>query len=116
MNGKAPTEAQIKGFWEWCGFKFPPHLSSKGNAYKTTEVLEYPDGFKHIVPKGESLDIDLNNLFEYAPDYQQIIFQLGYCGITIDDKLYEGSGETEGDALFWAWWEVKRKQNDTLHK
>ena len=40
---------------------------------------------------------DLSACFKWLvpKDYQQIIFQPdGYCGITIDDKLYEGSGET----------------------
>ena len=61
-----PTSEQIRKLLEACGFKFTPHLSSKGNQYKKTEIMEYPEGFKHIVCKGESLEIDPLFLFEYA--------------------------------------------------
>ena len=44
----------------------------------------------------------LDECFEWLvpKDYQQIIFQPdGYCGLTVDDKLYEGSGDTPALAV-----------------
>ena len=87
------TDEQIKEFWEWCGLNQVQIIN--GNCI-------------FVDTKGQTcwLDLDLNNLFKYAPDYQQIMFHREYCGITIDDKLYEGFGETEALALFWAIYEV----------
>ena len=92
---KEPTEAQIKEFWEWCGFTF---------------IMDYDDPTRieeSRSPIGERIfpPIDLKNLFKYAvpKDYQQIIFQPdGYCGLTVDDELYEAEGDTADLALFWA--------------
>ncbi len=66
-------------------------------------VFYYKSRIKYISPDGE-WDTELPNFtnsldacFQWlAPkDYQQILFQPdGYCCIIIDDKLYEGSGET----------------------
>lgn len=115
-----PTEEQIKEFWEWYGFEFVPHLSSRGTTYKTTEIMEYPDGFSHVVNKGESLDIDLNNLFKYAvPKMTELGYDVnlftedGYCfGRARKTSALKWQFSTIGYlyaalALFWALWKVK---------
>ena len=91
-----PTKEQQQWLWEECGLTFTRDRIG-------TLTWHDPEGY--FVDFGYP-DIDLNNLFKYAPEYQQIIFQPGYCGITIDDKLYEGSGDTEEDALFRAWFQA----------
>ena len=104
---KEPTDEQIKEFWGRCGFKYIRNIDNisffTGEKVSEVEQWEYPDGNYNVLPP-----IDLNNLFKYGPEYQQVIFQPGYCGITKGDVLYEGSGDTEEDALFWAIYEVFR--------
>ena len=95
-----PTDEQIEKMWKFMGFKY----------VERTDLLGYwgwrtPGGY-------HALDCfrppDPNNLFKYAvpDDYDQIIFQPGYCGLTVKDKLYEGTGDTQAEDLFWAIWEV----------
>ena len=121
MENKELTQEQIKELWEWCGFKFTPHLSSKGNAYEGTELIEYPDRFKHVVAKGESLEPDLNNLFKYAvpmpPSYnpdirliQSITFDYGRCSIIdVMGEEYVGESQDPALALYWALWAVMKE-------
>ncbi len=117
-----PTKAQIKEFLEQCGFKFTPHLSSKGNTYKTTEIMGYPDGFRHIVYKGESPPIDLNNLFKWAVPLALIkIGTVMFENMSVERargvlfrlwlrKLDEGMSDE--DALFWTIWEVIHNESN----
>ncbi len=98
------TDKEIKEFWERCGFTRYKRYTSPKLGWRAPDGINFP----------EEPPIDLNNLFKYAvpKDYQQIIFQPdGYCGITVDDKLYEGKraraeGELPGISLFRALQEV----------
>ena len=105
-----PTEAQIKEFWEWCGFWQDTY--DKG-------LWRFPDGY---TVAGELLPIDLNNLFKYAVPFLQDkgymveLFSYEHKGYKV--KVYNIIGQvdipiviTKDDdpalALFWALWQVK---------
>ena len=118
-----PTEAQIKEFWEWCGFV--EEYEAGTNAW----WVKAPDsrGDVNYPP------IDLNNLFKYAvPNWiTGIEFSWGdeahtttickvwygiYAGLgqntqQLRQDFYEAEGNTEALALFWALWQVKEKSN-----
>ena len=102
-----PTNEQIRESWELIGFKHVNHIVKVEEGIFALCGMENDNGDR-ILADEES--IDLNNLFKYAPEYQQIIFQPGYCGITKDDVLYEGIGDTEEDALFWALDKVRKSK------
>ena len=100
-----PTEAQIKEFWERCGFK---RVNWKG-----WRGWEYPD----LGATTELPSIDLNNLFKYA--VPKAIAELIMTGIGTRnswgkllkvwmDFYFEGI-ELES-ALFWALWQVKENK------
>ena len=113
-----PTKEQKKEFWEGLGFKFTPHLSSGGRPYDRTELMEYPDGNKILVNKGESLEIDQNSLFRYAVPNRisEIAFMYAANCVSCDIEDLEGdffeghidvnsieeAWEKSALALFWA--------------
>ena len=86
---------------EWAGFRQLPK-GNKGFHYEHTEkVMDWmsPNETQLFMSRRNvpNFTDSLDDCFEWlAPkDYQQILFQPdGYCCIIIDDKLYEGSGET----------------------
>ncbi len=68
MEVKEPTEAQIKEFWEWCGFRRLP-LGNKGYHFESTiKTMNWmPPDKTEIYASIEYLPrIDLNNLFKYT--------------------------------------------------
>jgi len=114
-----PTEAQIKEFWEWCGFGFAVF---RGDAKLWTK---FPDG-NYVDTEfelGAMPCIDLNNLFKYEPltargyhictdTYKrEVNGVMGQCSwVTIKDSdgkvvACHTAKELE-DALFWAIREV----------
>lgn len=102
---KWPTDKQIQEFWERSGFKRLPWGKKDYHYEGTTKTMNWT----HPLLEYGSLDflprIDPNNLLAYAmPEgWQQIIFQPDrYCGLTVNDVLFEGEGDTPGDALFQA--------------
>ncbi len=123
---KEPTEAQIKEFWEWCGFERKRENSGyylgKPSGYYEYWVLDDYNEFD-LPP------IDLNNLFKYASDViVDITFRYypGGCECKLTYLTEAGIGTVKpwienetGDekrgrelsniALFWALWEVKEK-------
>jgi len=123
-DNKEPTQEQIKEFWEWCGL----HKHIFENVDYTAELPYWRCGLcgkrfwteayngKDDLPNPLDMDIDLNNLFQYAVpklgnefDFVQlqpkpdgwlcIIRGLGfqYRAFYYDDPAL---------ALFWAIWEV----------
>jgi len=56
-----PTEAQVKEFWEWCGFIYKSGGNPRGFIHPPDKWL-YPAETWH----DELPSIDLNNLFKYA--------------------------------------------------
>jgi len=97
-----PTQEQIKEFWEWCGFKDVHTGEFSGDI-----IGFWEDELIHT-PGPDNLEY-LGFLFKYAiPNgCQQIIFQPDcYCGMTVNDVLYEATGKSEALSLFWAIWEV----------
>jgi len=99
-----PTQEQAKEFWERCGL----HLVGA-----TIEVQAYwVDAKWFSITMNEKLPIDLNNLFEYAVDWNEIAtiqFSYGddghHCWIYMKKpvgKPFHGYGDTDEDALFWA--------------
>ena len=60
VEAREPTEAELKEFWEWCGFK----LLHEPFTPIFTAMLQYPDGTKKQWTGW--LPIDLNNLFRWA--------------------------------------------------
>ena len=123
---KEPTGAQIKEFWEKCGFTLEElHSLESDEPYF---VLHKPDGEQYNYWIGKSWDneipvrklyppIDLNNLFKYAvtksPEYtpdirliQHIDFDYGRCSILdVMGEEYVGESQDPALALFWAIWE-----------
>ena len=63
-----PTEAQIKEFWEWCGFKSRLVWSDPADIVPRHQftVWDYPDGSGVTQNLSVNPPIDLNNLFKYA--------------------------------------------------
>ncbi len=80
-----PTEAQIREFWEGCGFREKADWKRKGFHYEAT--VKCPN---RIPPNPSSVDeeygithlprIDLNNLFKYAvPKLQEMDYATLLC-------------------------------------
>lgn len=100
---KHPTEAQIKEFWEGCGFKWT------GSYSRYWESPDMPSkAFPQLPP------VDLNNLFKYA-EFKAVIDIGINLKISIDEarKWLFGrwlenikKGMNYADALFWAIYEV----------
>ena len=68
MAGK-PTEAQVKEFWEWCGFKLKEDWRRRGFHYEATVKCPnwiYPDNPHWEYGESYLPRLDLNNLFKYA--------------------------------------------------
>ena len=59
---KEPTEAQVKEFWEWCGFKWEAIPDSCMQRKRPVEGWLYPQG----IYMRKTPPLDLNNLGKYA--------------------------------------------------
>ena len=108
-----PTDAQIRKFWEKCGFKclpIRPLLDKK--PHPTIRYWLYPDGEEESEPP----PIDPNNLSKYAVPYlpadmpyyssqirlqRNLSVEIGWI-CAIDDWDNYKEGETLALALFWA--------------
>ena len=108
-----PTEAQVKEFWEWCGFKYQDqHPEGESNWGFTT----YPDGHQENLLKFSIKphpSIDLNNLFKYAVPKLNGKYKLvgtgGYhfANVWKDTISYAEIRDTDPAlTLFWAIWEA----------
>lgn len=117
-----PTEAQIKEFWEWCGFRWEYVEEVDDGFYNA------PDGFtnEHLDNNELLPPIDLNNLFKYAVPkldykYQSVrIFSyyddLNHRMFWFAHVINKDTGDVEyaivvgcenpALALFWAIWGV----------
>ena len=120
MQLEKPTEAQIKEFWEWCGFKKKTMKDKDGDFH----VLYEPDGEQYNLWigrfQGHELEvgklypnIDPNNLFKYAiPKITDYLLRNGgkgcRCVIWHENHRYISTHKDPALALFWAIWEVKR--------
>jgi hypothetical protein len=129
---KEPTEAQIKEFWEWCGWKKLSGLSYSGCELWLNPCEQFDLGEPVCFDNGEPMyrlpkadtemclpPIDLNSLFAYAvPKLAEF-----YSWINIDHvhkpiryivtisngflgKVYKYSGNDPALALFWAIYSV----------
>ena len=101
-----PTNAQLKKFWRWCGFK---HIG-----------IDELGVFGQFPNHGVRLDLHLNldNLFEYAvPKLGEceidfvLIGTLYHCIIGVDKpndkcKAYDYFSHDAAKALFWTIWKV----------
>jgi len=100
-----PTEAEIKRFWEWCGFKAGTPASN-GVFYWD---LDSPTG-EHLYFSLDLPPIDLNNLFKYAvPGIKDLLaIKFGeatdgwHCDMKIGEEIYGLRAENPALALFWA--------------
>ena len=116
---KEPTEAQIKKFWEWCGFKYHSYGFFEYEDRDTTiedPYWESPQGHRILSPPKLTLD----NLFKYAvPKVNWLYLGKGIMGqYGCEVRIYPNQGidYTQGYsdytyndpalALFWAIWEV----------
>jgi len=95
-----PTEAQIKEFWEWCGFKWNDRIELWNDPIHGL--------ISSILPH-----FDPNNLFKYAvPKLQSCtlstILNDGYlCSANLSGKWLGVRHESDPAlALFWAIWGV----------
>ena len=111
MKNKQPTEAQVKEFWEWCGFEEIHHKGYWNNLYWKAPI----DGWEYPIRPC----IDLNNLFKHAvPKLENplIILHLQegtwLCQVyhaKIEGKPYTIGVYEDKDpalALFWAIYEA----------
>jgi len=101
-----PTEAQIKEFWEWCGWE---HTDGGFYKHPTIGSAEYYD----YETNSTLPPIDLNSLFEFAvPKVIPILFENGQSIRHAYDRLFKmwldkwAKGYEIEDALFWAMREV----------
>ena len=105
-----PTEAQIKEFWEWCGFMlegipndvgicwaYPPD----GKCRKNLPPIDLNRLFKYAVP-----NISFGEMKVYLREDNSWVVLLNYVGK--NDNDYSGQGETFALALFWAIYEVMK--------
>ncbi len=116
---KEPTKVQTVEFWKRYGIEYGEQYQSSGDYTKSGYYLLDIGGatiwFAELPP------INLINLFQYAIDWNEvetIQFSKGddgcHCWIYTKKptgRPFHGNGLTEGDALFWALWEVKEKSN-----
>ena len=105
---KQPTEAQIKGFWERCGFEWHDLIGLWNDPIHGL--------ISSVLPP-----IDLNNLFKYAvPKLQWFIVEFEHIEVSCDyyvtltdfylakrNKKYKSINSDPALALFWALWQVK---------
>ena len=108
----APTQEQIKKFWEWCGFTDVNYNSLGAIGQK------WSGRFGGVKSGWQYLDIDLNNLFKYAVpklQYQVILKNIRdgwHCMLFNSEKerpRIEATNKDPALALFWAIWEAIRK-------
>ena len=91
-----PTDAQVKEFWEWCGWR-------QRGLPGETGLFWCVDGDSEAYR--EAPDIGLNNLFKYAvPKYRE---KLSYELLFEKWLYYLRKGYNPVLALFWALWKVK---------
>ena len=115
-----PTEAQIKEFWEWCGFKETSKVRYYDKDKTPYKAWLNPDSdednWAYSFPP-----IDLNNLFEYAvPKLKYFMLS----GFPLDETykvvaMTETSTKRRSDndpalSLFWAIWKVINADKDKL--
>ncbi len=114
---KEPTEAQVKEFWEWCGFKRLPEGKKGWHYERTVKVMNWlaPDQTEYFMSLPYLPRIDLNSLFKYAvpkvgkwelgllPNGKVYATVLGE-GQQILHKAYDNDPAL---ALFWALKEVQ---------
>lgn len=117
---KQPTEAQVKEFWEWYGFKYLESREYDGiHQHFDYRRWELNDKENDLYYESATLPpIDLNNLFKYAvPKTREKRFMLNLSsGMLVSNttvtlyksknETYQGFSEDPALALFWAIWEV----------
>ncbi len=117
-----PSEAQVKEFWEWCGFKKEAVNTFVNGKWTPTPSAgyswRYPNGREECYPP----PIDLNNLFKYAvpkvkEHYKALSTPGYYCSPMplFEDWIYEWLfyGKDPALALFWACYKaLKEVLND----
>ncbi len=119
-----PTDAQIKEFWEWCGFKQLDKGNRSFHYERGQRVMDWmpPDKEEWFESVKSLPGIDLNNLFRYAvpklgyriraitiypPIIAPPVCDKCYMEITLcDGQTIESIEETPALALFWAIWEI----------
>ena len=127
-----PTKAQIKEFWEWCGFKKETRWSDPADIVPRHEynVWVYPDGSGVTQHLSVNPPIDLNNLFKYAvpkvlPEHDFAIYYVlddrseatGNWAISMSCSGYGEHGiirlrdKDPAIALFWALDKVRANDN-----
>ena len=104
-----PTDAELKKFWEWCGFAYrESKCTVMGKAY--FHPLDDGIGYS-ILP-----DLDLNNLFKYAVPKLDKFYSLTFGKVASSDKwaaeltviinhektICLEAGNNPALALFWA--------------
>jgi len=115
-----PTEAQIKEFWEWCGWEIVEDTGRGWYSIDPITKTRYMGTSDPICLNLLYIPIDLNNLFKYA------VPKLRYANIQYSDQYPDvvpaysatasiqfGDNHTWADsdpaiALFWAIWEAVR--------
>ena len=101
-----PTDKQKQWLWEQCGWEYDSEFD-----------YWYPPGSPkvrgfYITYRSFEMDIDLNNMFKYAVDWNEVeTIQFSYgddghhCWLYMKKpvgKPFWGNGLTDEDALFWA--------------
>ncbi|KKK61142.1 hypothetical protein LCGC14_3017270 [marine sediment metagenome] len=128
---KEPTKEETAKFWTGYGFVWIPPVTPIAELDHFEKCIalsnwKYPDGSTYFWEhtEGEAVNglpvIDLNNLFKYAVpklrDYSEnnTLWSIEFhwqginisnaveCNVILDDSQFDGEGETEALALFWA--------------
>ena len=101
MMDKQPTEAQIKEFWEWGGWKPAINYNDPTTSEEHPPLIDLNNIFKYAVPKLQDCGLRLHMLTQPrgGKDY--------FC--SIGGKYLAHACIYDKDpalALFWAIWEV----------
>ncbi len=124
-----PTAEQIQEVFLWCGFEEIQYCNFKGPMPGCIHWA-HPDavgGGCSTLPK-----VDLNNLFKYAEPLldklgeHYIVLQKQWNNLSIKQATlafvdiakfpaeFEGEGETEAIALFWAFYKVMKETRNSI--
>lgn len=109
MEAKQPTEAQIKEFWEWCGFSFMSHfemwIDPSGTIVEMLPLIDLNSLFKYATPKLGNYQLDgvyTDGSHKFSFDQEATEFE---DGIPLNGH-YESYNKDPALALFWAIWEA----------
>ncbi len=115
-----PTDAQIKEFWEWCGFEYVERTDLPGywgwrdpEGYHALCCMYPPDLnnlFKHAVPKLQTADISVEIRCYRKDTFGVTTKDWSVCDIIHEEPIYNYTRDKDPAlALFWAIYAVMKE-------